>query len=1589
MAVSIGSVTATLEADTRQFLRSIQQAQKALVGVGGTANKTGQAVNNAGQSMGAFAQSTENATKKLNGLQKAATAAGAAVGTAGIALTRFGHDAFGVAADVSEMNIAMEAVGKATGLGSRTITDAASRIRGMGIEMKSAQEMALLFAQNNLDLAQSHKVARVAQDLAVLSQSNSTQTAMLLAYAIQTGNSQLLKSAGISKYASEAYEDMAKKLGVTTTDLTATQRQTAVMNMVLEEGARVAGVYEAAMTEPGKVLRSFARIINDIKLEMGNTLLAGFGPMIKAAYDLSKEFSKLLREGGILHPILKQMEEAFVGLLTPATEFLKSLKNDIKGFSVMSGNLDKLSDNIKKFTPLVISASTALSLMAGRNILSVIPGLGKIAGLISPGSPLIAGLVMLVATNEDLRQSFVNVVEALAPMMTTLGTTVAGVAAAMAPLVNEIAKIIEFITRNETVVRALVAAFVAYRAHQMLLLASNGALAGGVKKVIASFKEQYRYQQTLNTMQMTSTRAVGTAASSMRVFSATTVASMRAASVAVKGFIASLGPIALAMIAITAVMNLISNWGKTQKETAARTKELSSAIVDQTEAIRELAEAGEEIKSGFDSLEEAILNTGEAGEALITTFGALGKEANLEDIVKAKDDFDGFAEAVLRANGATDKGVEKMLAAINGYNKSGSASKKAAQYVRAFGEELGLTEEQASALVGSLNDLQNNVETLDLPSTVDEAINRLVGSGAATAAMVRQATEALMLYQSVNETVLTENEKAVMIFDILNGIIAEHETRIVNLTEKYKEFATEGLPLTADELGAVNDKLRNQMRSAKGLSGDVKSVDYRMKQFFKTLEDPTVDDYIDFLEAARQNTVQLERAMFDVTQSANGFLTEVANLEGTQVELKQAGFDLYDQFMDLGYTMTTLGKSTEEVQAQQAALVSGFIASAEQSNYTRDQIMALIKELGLLENLDPQVSVFLDIVVPEEAQKLLDELGAQIQAMYTAAYGRPNMEYVKPLQDQYDLLKAMVNAGKASADSVDEIVAGMREVERSTGDANREAEELQQAIDDLAASVAGLGEYAVSEDFAARLLGASPEEIKKEFEYIALSAMDLVEVANELGLPGGHQFLKTLAAIGDKFDELAEKQEEYIGLQEELAEAIAVYDDLLSVVNSIATEYDDFLRATDGVIDETERLGEALRLYSQAESDLDSLLSTFQEFQKAEGLAPLTIGEQISEEIALYRALQNELAGLEGEQLGFRRRISDMLAPTVAGAAGRGGVLGNLRNILSQATTFRDNLIALRAKGFPNDVIQQVVEAGVVNGGKIAKRLLAMSTGEFAEFLALREQITSLGAESAQIAGEVIFGADIADAQGEVQKQHGVVQDLFAQAINQAEQIYAQQRQAAITAYEDALSKAQANLRAQGVIVAELQASLASAESYMQSLVEAIQLDLREAFNTFLGGLGGEITRLVDSLAARMEKFRQIAQAAESAASRAMDAAASANAQASAARAAAAQAQEQARVTRPAPASAGTAMLRRAAGGPLRAGQLSLVGERGPELFVPNVGGTVIPNHRLGGNTVVNYNVNVRAVGDPAEAGRQIVKQIQEYERRNGSRWRS
>ena len=69
----------------------------------------------------------------------------------------------------------------------------------------------------------------------------------------------------------------------------------------------------------------------------------------------------------------------------------------------------------------------------------------------------------------------------------------------------------------------------------------------------------------------------------------------------------------------------------------------------------------------------------------------------------------------------------------------------------------------------------------------------------------------------------------------------------------------------------------------------------------------------------------------------------------------------------------------------------------------------------------------------------------------------------------------------------------------------------------------------------------------------------------------------------------------------------------------------------------------------------------------------------------------------------------------------------------------------------------------------------------------------------------------------------------------------------------------------------------------------------------------------------------------------------------------------------------------RAAGGPVSpSGGPYIVGERGPELFMPSASGNITPNHAMGGGSTITVNVNG---GDPDA----IVRAIQKYARQNGA----
>jgi len=468
MAETVVEILAKFRAETAEFNRKLTEVQGELSKMRDGVTQSASDMSN---SFGVF-ESAAN---------KAAVAAGTFAAVAGGALIAMGVQSFNAASRVDELDVALQAVGWSTGKGYEALQDAALAVKAMGIEMEIAQKSVLKYAQNNLDLASASKVARVAQDLAVIGGVNSSDAYDRLTHAIITGRSEVLKSVGIQKSAGQAYADYAREIGKTTKQLTYQEKQAAVLNLVLKEGERVAGTYEAAMTSPGKVLRSFARITNELQVAMGSALIKAFGPMILQTYELYKNLVKLVSEGGRFYPVIQTIGAVLTNLATPLTNALQKAVEFTKGLNGVAKSADeaktraeglvpfmeRLGTEMQRFLPVLAAVSAALATFGGQNLLKQVPILGSFLGAFNP---FLVGLTVLIALSPKLRTAFMDLLESLKPLIPvflTVGAVIVDVlnialnyaAVAITALSKAITFSIEFVKRYATVFKILAGVF--------------------------------------------------------------------------------------------------------------------------------------------------------------------------------------------------------------------------------------------------------------------------------------------------------------------------------------------------------------------------------------------------------------------------------------------------------------------------------------------------------------------------------------------------------------------------------------------------------------------------------------------------------------------------------------------------------------------------------------------------------------------------------------------------------------------------------------------------------------------------------------------------------------------------------------------------------------------------------------------------------------------------------------------------------------------------------------------------------------------------------------------------------------------------
>jgi hypothetical protein len=298
--------------------------------------------------------------------------AGAVITGGGIGLGALLRTTGLTAARTETMGVAMEAVARATGTSMETILEQEEALKKQGITTQEARNTLTKFMQSQLDVADASKVARVAQDLAVISGENSSQTTNRLTQAIASMNPELLRQVGIVKNMNDVFSDYGDKIGKDAIDLTTLEKKQAMVNLIFEEGEKVAGTYEMAMETVGKKLGSLDRHIEEAINSFGQGFLPIMAVAIEKLTELLVWFNNLSPEvkGFATKVVIAAAALALVvGPLLLVIGFLPMLA---AGFSILLGPVGLV----------IIAVATLAALVAGPLIKAVSDGNFSLKGFL-------------------------------------------------------------------------------------------------------------------------------------------------------------------------------------------------------------------------------------------------------------------------------------------------------------------------------------------------------------------------------------------------------------------------------------------------------------------------------------------------------------------------------------------------------------------------------------------------------------------------------------------------------------------------------------------------------------------------------------------------------------------------------------------------------------------------------------------------------------------------------------------------------------------------------------------------------------------------------------------------------------------------------------------------------------------------------------------------------------------------------------------------------------------------------------------------------------------------------------------------------
>lgn len=309
-----------------------------------------------------------------------------------------------VAARTEVLDVIVKQVGKTAGYSATEIQKYVDGVKKMGITTQAADQVITKFIQRNLDLSKSAQLARVAQDAAVIGGTNSSAALEGIVHGITTQQIEVLRTYGIVINIEQELKKQAVSMQKSASALTQSEKQQAILNAVLTEGAKISGTYEASMGAVGKQIQSLPRYIEEAKNILGNEFLPILSELVLAQTKWLSDANNI----EILRDLFSEIASVVKVLASNAISFIDFLlKNSgwIKDFVILAAILKATTATYALLLPL---AKTRIALLfkeaAATGILKTALDALKAAwisnpfGLVMTALGLLAGAIYMISS---------------------------------------------------------------------------------------------------------------------------------------------------------------------------------------------------------------------------------------------------------------------------------------------------------------------------------------------------------------------------------------------------------------------------------------------------------------------------------------------------------------------------------------------------------------------------------------------------------------------------------------------------------------------------------------------------------------------------------------------------------------------------------------------------------------------------------------------------------------------------------------------------------------------------------------------------------------------------------------------------------------------------------------------------------------------------------------------------------------------------------------------------------------------------------------------------------------------------------------